>query len=242
LAEYRLEELARLSGVSARNIRAYRERGLLDPPRREGRSAFYNDAHLSQLKTINDLLHKGFHSTHVAEFFASVRSGDDLADLLGVRDALFGTHRDTAAVAVGLDLGGADVRRLCETGLADVVDGQLTFTNATVAEIVGHAADPLDYVRVMLAAHDAMVDAVDRLAAVKVAALEAATVARFGTNFRPRPEDIAKVRRVIGDYRDLGNHVVADLLDAAVQRRLVTAVSEYAASVLFSRDTEPKEP
>ncbi len=201
-----------------------------------------SDAHLSQLTTINDLLRKGFHSAHVAEFFASVRSGDDLADLLGVREALFGTRRERAAVAVGLDVDGADVRRLCETGLADVIDGQLTFTNATVAEIVGHAADPLDYVRVMLAAHDAAVDAVDHLAAAKVAALAGATEARYGTNFRPRSEDIAEVRLVIGDYRDLGNHVVADLLDAAVQRRLVTAVSEYAASVLLSRDAESKEP
>src|SRR5690349_10951820 len=38
LAEYRLDDLARISGVTARNIRAYRERGLLDPPRRVGRS------------------------------------------------------------------------------------------------------------------------------------------------------------------------------------------------------------
>ena len=60
MAEYRLQELASLSGVSARNIRAYRGRGLLDPPRREGRSAFYNDHHLSQLRTINELLRKGF--------------------------------------------------------------------------------------------------------------------------------------------------------------------------------------
>ncbi|TFW32217.1 MerR family transcriptional regulator, partial [Pseudomonas fluorescens] len=50
LAEYRLDELAQLSGVNARNIRAYRERGLLDPPRRVGRSAYYDDAHVAQLR------------------------------------------------------------------------------------------------------------------------------------------------------------------------------------------------
>ena len=53
MAEYRLEDLAAVSGVSARNIRAYRERGLLDPPRRVGRSALYDDYHLSQLNTIS---------------------------------------------------------------------------------------------------------------------------------------------------------------------------------------------
>jgi DNA-binding transcriptional MerR regulator len=240
LAEYRLDELARLSGVSVRNIRAYRERGLLDPPRRGGRSAYYNDAHLGQLKTINDLLRKGFNSAHIAEFFTSVRSGHDLADLLGVRDAIFGPSRGQAAV--GLDPDGVEVRRLCESGLADVVDGQLTFTNVAVAEIVGRAAEPLEYVRVMLAARDAAVDDVEHLAAAEVAALAESTEARYGPNATPRPEEMADVRRVIADYRDLGNHVVADLLDAAVQRRFGTAVSGYAAGVLLSPDAEPNAP
>ena len=72
MAEYRLEELARVSGVSVRNIRAYRERGLLDPPRRDGRAALYDDYHLSQLNTISQLLSKGYNSAHIAEFFASM--------------------------------------------------------------------------------------------------------------------------------------------------------------------------
>ena len=90
LAEYRLDDLARISGVSSRNIRAYRERGLLDPPRRQGRSAFYDDYHLSQLKTINQLLRKGFNSAHIAEFFARMREGHDLAAILGVQQAILG--------------------------------------------------------------------------------------------------------------------------------------------------------
>lgn len=94
MAEYRLEEIAKASGVSARNIRAYRERGLLDPPRHEGRSAFYGDHHLDQLTVINDLLRRGFNSAHIAEFFAIVRDGGDLADHLGVRAALFGRGGD----------------------------------------------------------------------------------------------------------------------------------------------------
>ena len=94
LAEYRLDELARISGVSARNIRAYRERGLLDPPRRVGRSAFYDDYQLSQLRTINQLLRRGFNSAHIAEFFASMRQGADLADILGIQRAVLGPHAD----------------------------------------------------------------------------------------------------------------------------------------------------
>src|SRR6201991_2641755 len=94
LAEYRLDELALTSGVRARNIRAYRERGLLDPPRRVGRSAFYDDYHLSQLRTINQLLRRGFNSAHIAEFFASMRRGADLADILGIHQAVLGPQTD----------------------------------------------------------------------------------------------------------------------------------------------------
>jgi hypothetical protein len=36
------------------------------------------------------------------------------------------------------------------------------------------------------------------------------------------------------DYRDLGREVVAEHLDAALQRQMVTAVSDYTIGVLLS--------
>lgn len=85
MVEYRINELAQVSGVSCRNIRAYRERGLLDPPRRAGRTALYGDHHLTQLQIINRLLSRGFNSAHIADFFEAIREGHDLADLLGLQ-------------------------------------------------------------------------------------------------------------------------------------------------------------
>lgn len=106
--EYRLHDLARASGVSARNIRAYRERGLLDPPRRVGRAAFYDAAHLGQLQTIDRLLARGFTSAHIAEFFETVRAGRDVGDVLGLdaailvpRQPMGGAHRDPREYAEG---------------------------------------------------------------------------------------------------------------------------------------------
>ncbi|MCV7225316.1 MerR family transcriptional regulator [Mycolicibacterium komossense] len=96
MAEYRIEELAKVSGVSSRNIRAYRERGLLEPPRRVGRTAVYGDRHLTQLQVINRLLGKGFNSAHIADFFEAVREGHDLADLLGLRAITAATRRRDA--------------------------------------------------------------------------------------------------------------------------------------------------
>ena len=234
MAEYQIDELARLSGVSVRNIRAYRERGLLDPPRRVGRAALYDDVHLSQLTTINDLLRRGYSSAHIAEFFTSIRGGHDLADLLGLQEAIFGHRRGMTAEQGPVDTDDAEARRLCERGLAEVVDGQLTFTNPEVAEIVGRAADPLEYVRVMLRAADVADDAIDVLAAAKVKALSGSILARFGANYVPRPEEMGELNLVVADYRDLVDHVAAHLLHAAMERHLVTAVSDYTASVLGS--------
>src|SRR4029078_11310935 len=47
--EYRIEELARLAGTTTRNIRVYRDRGLLHPPLRVGRIRPFTDNDLNRL-------------------------------------------------------------------------------------------------------------------------------------------------------------------------------------------------
>ncbi len=53
--QYRIDELAARSGVRIDTIRFYQGRGLLPPPRREGRIALYGDAHLERLRRIREL-------------------------------------------------------------------------------------------------------------------------------------------------------------------------------------------
>jgi DNA-binding transcriptional MerR regulator len=45
MAEYRIDDLARAAGTTARRVRAYHERGLLPPPEKRGRVGYYNDSH-----------------------------------------------------------------------------------------------------------------------------------------------------------------------------------------------------
>ena len=58
--QLRIDDLARESGVSVRNVRAYQERGLLQPPQRVGRVAFYGEEHLKRLSVIVSLLERGY--------------------------------------------------------------------------------------------------------------------------------------------------------------------------------------
>jgi DNA-binding transcriptional MerR regulator len=49
---YTLEQLARATGMTVRNIRAYQTRGLIPRPTREGRRSIYGSEHLQRLRQI----------------------------------------------------------------------------------------------------------------------------------------------------------------------------------------------
>ena len=199
LAEYRLEDLARLSGVSPRNIRAYRERGLLDPPRRVGRSAYYGEPHLAQLNAISQLLGKGYNSAHIAEFFDSLRRGQDLADILGIERTELGTQ----TVTLEMDPAGDDARALVDCGLAEVSDGSVVLTDPALGDLIEHASDRRSYVRTMVQVAKSTVAAVNGLADLTATAL---------TQGATPPGS-----------RELAKTVVADSLDRALKQRLAAA-------------------
>jgi len=242
LAEYRLDDLARISGVSSRNIRAYRERGLLDPPRRQGRSAFYDDYHLSQLNTINQLLRKGFNSAHIAEFFARMREGHDLAAILGVQQAILGSKADDSvaeAVALDLDPESDEAQRLVSCGLAELVENSVFLVHRGMAEIVTRSTDQLSYVQMILRVVDSTGGTIDDLAATLAGSLEDALAARYGSGYVPKSDESGEVTGLIADYRDLGIAVVTHLLDKGLRREMVSAVPDDATGVVARGNRVP---
>jgi DNA-binding transcriptional MerR regulator len=58
-AEQRVEDLARVAGISVDTIRFYQKRRLLPPPRREGRVAWYGPEHAERIGRIRDLQQRG---------------------------------------------------------------------------------------------------------------------------------------------------------------------------------------
>ena len=55
-----LDQLAREAGMTPRNVRAYRQRGLIPGPELRGRKGFYGPVHLARLRLIRDLRERGF--------------------------------------------------------------------------------------------------------------------------------------------------------------------------------------
>lgn len=58
--EYRVDDLARLSGMTVRNIREHQSRGLLPAPEVRGRVGYYGPEHLARLEQIKRLQADGF--------------------------------------------------------------------------------------------------------------------------------------------------------------------------------------
>jgi DNA-binding transcriptional MerR regulator len=88
-----VDDLARVSGVTTRNIRAYQARGLLPPPRLEGRTGYYGERHLGRLRAITRLLERGFSLASIRALLSFWEQGRTLSDALGIRDTVaYGEH------------------------------------------------------------------------------------------------------------------------------------------------------
>ncbi|NEB81636.1 MerR family transcriptional regulator [Streptomyces sp. SID14478] len=116
-----MEELARAAGITVRTVRFYRERGLIKPPRREGRLAWYDETHLARLHTIAALLERGHTLTGISELSEAFDRGRDVGELLGL-----GEPTEETPV------------RLSATELADHFAGEVTPENLQAALDLGY--------------------------------------------------------------------------------------------------------
>ncbi|MDP8955127.1 MAG: MerR family transcriptional regulator [Actinomycetota bacterium] len=83
-----IDELARRSGVTARNIRSYQTQGILPPPSLVGRTGHYDQGHLARLRLIERLQGQGFSLAGIAELLRAWEDGRSLGEVLGFEAAL----------------------------------------------------------------------------------------------------------------------------------------------------------
>ena len=88
MTEYRIDDLAREGGTTVRNVRVYQDRGLLPPPRRQGRTGWYSEAHLARLQLITRLLERGYTFATIGELLAASERYLRVEDVLGLGDVL----------------------------------------------------------------------------------------------------------------------------------------------------------
>ncbi|MHB8329256.1 MAG: MerR family transcriptional regulator [Acidimicrobiales bacterium] len=101
--EHRIDDLARIAGTTVRNVRAYQDRGLLPPPRRQGRVGFYSEAHLARLRLIGQMLERGYSLANIGELLGAWETGQNVGELLGLEAALSAPWSDETPTVVSVE-------------------------------------------------------------------------------------------------------------------------------------------
>ncbi len=240
--EWSVDEVARRAGTTVRNVRVYHERGLLPPPRREGRRAWYGPEHLRRLQLVLSMLARGYPTAAIRELLEALEDRRSVAEVLGFEEAPADPGetvepRRLTVEEVGELFPGADegaFQRAVELEVF-VQDGD-TFVvpNPTLldvgAELVAHGV-PLEAV---LEAAAEIHAATDRLAAVFVALFNDHVWRPFVDAGMP-PEDLPAITEFLSRDRAVAVAVVGPALALAMQRRR----EEAAAIPLGGPDEVP---
>lgn len=123
---YRVEELADAADLSVDTVRYYQKLGILDPPARVGRTAQYDETHLSRLREVRTLRDDGFTLAQIRRL--GVDASDPRLGALAVAD---GAADPAAGTAMSFDdvvrRSGVDrdlVRLAVDVGLIGPAPGQ----------------------------------------------------------------------------------------------------------------------
>ncbi len=128
--EFTVDELAARANMTVRNVRAYAARGLIDPPRLEGRTGYYHRGHLQRLQLVRDLLDRGYTLAAVEKAVLSspATATATALDLLHLLDEPWSDvepelmSRDALAALAHVDRDDALIDALVEFGLAAWVE------------------------------------------------------------------------------------------------------------------------
>lgn len=233
--EWSVDDLARRAGTTVRNVRLYQERGLLPPPRRDGRRGWYGDAHLVRLRLVLSMLRRGYPITAIRELVEAWEARRSLGDVLGFEEALaqpFTTEQprrvsaaELAALFPGIDPDSARLALELELVVPSPDgDGLVVPSPALLDAGAQLAADGVPVAAVMEVAGDIR-SATDKLADRFVALFLDYAWQPFVKDGMPA-EDLPRITDALGRWRPLATEAVVAALGRALQRR----VDEVAAA------------
>ncbi len=92
VAELTIDELARETGMTVRNIRAHQSRGLLPPPAVRARTGYYGREHVARLRLIQELQGNGYNLAAIKDLVA--RSSGSAQEALDFARAILTPFED----------------------------------------------------------------------------------------------------------------------------------------------------
>jgi DNA-binding transcriptional MerR regulator len=100
-ASMTIDELARRTGMTVRNIRAHQSRGLVPPPEVRGRTGYYGDDHLARIEMIKELQADGFNLEAIRRLLEG--AGGSGSEVLGFSRALRAPFEDEQPEIIDMD-------------------------------------------------------------------------------------------------------------------------------------------
>jgi DNA-binding transcriptional MerR regulator len=246
--EYRIDDLARLAGTTTRNIRVYRDRGLLPPPLRVGRIALFNDTHLTRLRLITSMLDRGYNIAHVREMLSAWEEGKNLGDVLGLETAIVGTWTTEKPETMSL----ADAERLVDDPLAFDrlvglqvirVDGaRATVTRPKLIEAFNEIRGYGVELAKLIDLHEQIVPEIDKISDMLVRAGAEHVMDRIKPG-EPLPPDaeIAELITMLVRFRTQAVATVTATLASSIESNIESLASRILADYLENA-SEPVEP
>ncbi|MCC8396622.1 MerR family transcriptional regulator [Paraburkholderia sp. MMS20-SJTR3] len=247
--EYTVDELARVTDTTVRNVRAYQDRGLLAPPEKRGRVGVYDDTHVSRLKLINHLLARGYTLANIQDLIKAVDEGHDLRSILGLETAIggrwsrerprkysliellqmFGDKASPSALAKAVELGVLE-----RDGLSFVSNSPSAIAaGATMAREGIPLADLLDAVSIARPHFNAIAKA---LVDLVVRQLD-----RYEADALPPPADVPELVDAIWRLRPLASVLVEGEMNRALEEASGDYLGDRVAAIMATRLGHPAD-
>lgn len=242
-ATYRVDDLARAAGTTVRNVRAYQERGLLHPPARMGRTAIFDDTHLSRLRMITSMLDRGYTTAHIHEMVNAWEHGKDLGDVLGLEHALLRPQPDdqptTMSLAAARDLAGgpAELDKFIAAGLAERRGGRIRVLRPNLMTAFSEMREYGMDNDTLITLHLDIVPAVDKISGLLVTAGAIHLAPRFVTDTPPTSADVDDLVAMLTRFRTLGMTAVAATLAASIETTIEGVLTDYLAHYVRATKT-----
>lgn len=243
--EYTIDELARAAKTTVRNVRAYQDRKLIEPPERRGRVGIYTETHLGRLRLINQLLTRGYTLASIQELFAGLEQGHDLHQVLGLERAISSPWSDAQprsfSVAelvrmYGFKFSPRTVRKVIDLGLLEPEGLGFRAPNPKIilagAEL-SKAGMPFDDLLVLV---EALRENVERVTD-QIVQMVARMVDRYEGRMPP-PQDVPKLAHLIWQLRPLANMAVDAEVSRAFEKSANRFLGERVAQLLEKRSRD----
>ena len=170
--ELTIDQLAHKARMPVSTLRLYQNRGLLPPPRRDGRMGYYDTEHSDRLRLIAHLRDRGFSLAAIKETLDHWTEGRSLAHLLGVSRIAPRLGRKPVRLSLeeftqrftGVDITPEDIQRAIRIGLVEFDGAELSVPNEVLVDLGAAVARVGIPISEILDEHEALIIAVNDIA------------------------------------------------------------------------------